>query len=40
MCEDKVFGMFRQGYTMEEVEKMLAQNRAGNAVPPNVNGPR
>jgi len=33
--EDKILGLFRQGHTVEEVERMLAQNRAGNPVPPN-----
>ena len=31
--EDKILGLFRQGHTVEEVERMLAQNRAGNSVP-------
>jgi len=31
--ENKILGLFRQGYTVEEVERMLAQSRAGNALP-------
>ena len=29
--ETRILGLFRQGYTVEEVEKMLAQDRAGSA---------
>ena len=29
--ENKILGLFKQGYTVEEVERMLAQSRAGNA---------
>ena len=29
--EDKILGLFRQGHTVEEVERMLARNRAENA---------
>ena len=32
--ENKILGLFRQGYTVEEVERMLAQGRAGNAEVP------
>jgi len=32
--ENKILGLFRQGYTVEEVERMLAQGRAWNAEAP------
>ena len=37
--ETKILGLFRQGYTVEEVEKMLAQNKVGSTEIP-LNGPR
>ena len=30
-AESKILGLFKQGYTVEEVERMLAQSGAGNA---------
>jgi len=33
-AESRILGLFRQGYTAEEVERMLAQGRAGNAEVP------
>ena len=37
--ENKILGLFKQGYTVEEVESMLAQSRAGNAAVPPGNRP-
>ena len=38
--ENKILGLFKQGYTVEEVERMLAQGRAGNAATPSGDRPR
>jgi len=33
-AESKILGLFKQGYTVEEVERMLAQGGTGNAEAP------